>query len=123
MYERRIDQARKAVAFTAALAGAGLVVCANLTAHLQAIDREPGIWDWGTVAFGIALLACVAATGALVVEGFVRFLWNLPQHVRYLWNLPRQVRVQFRLRTLLIVMTLVALALGLLASIAAQLRG
>jgi hypothetical protein len=121
MYERRIDQARKAVAITAALCGAGLVVCANRTEHLQAIRREPGIWDWGTIAFGVALLACFATTGALVVEAMVRFFWNLPRHVRYLWNLPRHLRIQFRLRTLLIVMTLVAIALGLLAAIAEQL--
>jgi len=117
MYLQRIDLARKAVAITAAVCGAGLVVCANRMAHLQAIGRESGAWDWGTLAFGIALVACFATTGALVIEGLVRFLWIFPRHARFLWNFLRHVHFQFRLRTLLIVMTLTALALGLLAAI------
>ena len=117
MYEQRIDLARKAVAITAAVCGAGLVVCANRTEHLEAIRRDPGAWDWGAVVFGISLLACFVATGALAIEGIARFIWNSPRHVRLVWNFLRHAHLQFRLRTLLIVMTLVALALGLIASI------
>jgi hypothetical protein len=108
MYEQRIDTARKIVAVMFGLCGAGVVVCANRAHHVRRVlGQDPGAWGWVTDAFATAMFVCLGVTFALVVEGVVRFIWNFP----------RQARIQFRLRTLLIVMTLVALALGLIASI------
>jgi hypothetical protein len=102
MYEKRVDLIRKLVAFAFGICGLGLVICAN---QAQFATRRTDAWEVGALASGIGMLAFLAATVALVIEGIGRLVWLKG----------KQTKFQFRLRTLLILMTLFAVILGFFA--------
>jgi hypothetical protein len=106
-YEKGIDLARISVAIAFGVFGAILLLCVRVAHQRETVGLEATEWRVAAIAFGIAMLLCLAATLTLVIEGVVRFCINL------LGGRP----FQFSLRTLLIIMTLLAVLCGFIASI------
>jgi hypothetical protein len=96
------------VAIVFGLCGAGLVISANTVERDVALGNDAAAWQWIELAFGMGMLLCFALTLTLVIEGVVRFYIKLRGDDRF----------QFSLRTLLIIMTLLAVLCGLVASFA-----
>jgi hypothetical protein len=107
-YERRIDRARILVAFAFGVCGAGLVICANVAESRETFGTDAELWNMTAGVFFIGMLLCLAATLILIVEGVVRLC------LKWWGGRP----LQFSLFTLLIVMTLVAVLCGMVATIA-----
>jgi hypothetical protein len=72
-YLRWIDRARKAVAVAMVICAVGFVVCARRGDYIrEALGRDPGLWTLGIQVLGIGILACLAATIALIIEHLAR---------------------------------------------------
>ena len=72
-YLKIINNARKTVAIAMVVCGAGFVICYNRDDYLTlTLKREPGIWGWASLVFGIGVLISLIATLALIVEYLAR---------------------------------------------------